>query len=937
MIAFDALAPRWPEISALLDEALALPAAERPRWLESLSDDRAGLRETLRELLAAQAGAETADFLGTLPRMAIAGGTARAGEPAGGDRVGPYRLVAELGRGGMGAVWLAERADGQMQRRVALKLPLVAWSDALMQRLLRERDILASLEHPNIARLYDAGLDAHGRPYFAMELVQGQRIDVYCNACEIPLRGRIALLLKVCAAVAHAHSRLVVHRDLKPDNIVVTPDGDVRLLDFGIAKLLEGEQTRATALTRWAGHALTLDYASPEQIRGEPIGTASDVYSLGVVAFELLAGAKPYRLRRGSAAELEDAIAGVEPLRASDAALRVADRKALRDDLDAILGTALKKDPAARYASATAFADDLQRYLDGHAVLARPDSGWYVARKFIARNRLPVAAATAVLAALGAGLAVALWQTTEARASLQRATLALEREAGVRRLLVETLAAVAARDERPYTDPASVSRLMQGKLAELEKLFEDLPYQRASMLNTVATQLPYFGDFESARVAWERYLTLTREVTLEPEQVLEGYIGHARALSLLGRWDEIEPSVAEGLRRVPPEPRLAGPRAELANELTKALIRSGARAKARALVLEHMQALGASPFASHKVRWDMQSLLGRIERGFDDEASLQRARAAYDGYVGNADSSVSQIGRAAMYLGLAHAALGQLDQAEPPLRESLRRYTEIFGPVDRDTVDATAQLAGVLAARGRHAEAQQMLVQTLALVRKRPGPDTANNEVVLLVRQLEASVMQGDLQMARTIDEALQGRDEQADQHRVGLVSRARLLAAQGRPQAAVDLLGAWLQRRPAPQLGRPEGMRVRLALAESELAAGAHEAAAARLTALQAELERAGATLTWNRRLAVELLASAQARQGAAPAGWAMVEALDREARGRLAPPSQLDAAQSIARRIALLRATGRAADAGALQAPLEAALRDQHADSPHRALLSQ
>ena len=238
-----------------------------------------------------------------------------------GALVGPYRLLRELGVGGMGSVWLAERADGTLKRQVALKLPRASWARGLAERMARERDILASLEHPNIARLYDAGTDAQGRPFLALEYVEGQPIDVYCSERALSIRQRLQLLLEVASAVTFAHSRLVVHRDLKPSNILVTADGQVRLLDFGIAKLMEGDRTQETQLTQMAGRALTLDYASPEQIRGEPIGTASDVYSLGVVAYELLAGAKPYKLKRGSAAELEETIATVDaPLASATAA-----------------------------------------------------------------------------------------------------------------------------------------------------------------------------------------------------------------------------------------------------------------------------------------------------------------------------------------------------------------------------------------------------------------------------------------------------------------------------------------------------------------------------------------------------------------------------------------------------------------------------------------
>jgi len=422
MSPLNTLTHRWPEINALLDEALALPGEARAVWLAGLAGERAALRSTVGNLLAAHAEAESADFMQTLPRVAT---TPEPGavltEAAAGQRVGPYRLLAPLGQGGMGVVWRAERADGQGQRTVALKLPRLVWGGAVAQRLARERDILARLVHPHIARLYDAGVDEFGRPWLAMELVEGQPIDAHCAARGLGTAARLRLILQAADAVAHAHALLVVHRDLKPANILVTDGGDVRLLDFGIAKLIEGDAAGATAITQLAGRALTPDYASPEQIRGEALGTASDVYSLGVVAFELLSGAKPYRLQRGSAAELEEAIALADPPLASTVATSPAAKQALRGDLDAILLHALRKEPAARYASITALADDLRRHLAHEPVLARPDGLAYRAGRFASRHRLQVASATLVAAALVAGTTVALWQAREASRQAERA------------------------------------------------------------------------------------------------------------------------------------------------------------------------------------------------------------------------------------------------------------------------------------------------------------------------------------------------------------------------------------------------------------------------------------------------------------------------------------------------------------------------------------
>jgi eukaryotic-like serine/threonine-protein kinase len=415
----------WPALSALLDEALALPASERSAWLAALAGERSALRETLARLLEAATGVETDELLDVLPRFgapADEGGDPLAA-PAPDDAVGPYRLLSELGRGGMGAVWLAERADAQPRRKIALKLPHIGWAPGLAARLARERDILASLAHPNIARLYDAGVDQIGRPYLALEYVDGVPIDRYCENHALSLRARLDLVLQIAAAVGHAHTRLVVHRDLKPSNILVTANGEVRLLDFGIAKLLQDEDGgEATELTRIAGRALTPDYASPEQIRGEPIGTASDVYSLGVVSYELLAGARPYRLKGGTGANgLADAIAHAEAPLASRVATDPVLKRQLIGDLDAILNKALKKDPAERYATVVAFAEDIERHLRHAPVAARPDRIAYRTRKFVVRHALQVTAGALVLAALLVGSGVALWQSRQARLEAARA------------------------------------------------------------------------------------------------------------------------------------------------------------------------------------------------------------------------------------------------------------------------------------------------------------------------------------------------------------------------------------------------------------------------------------------------------------------------------------------------------------------------------------
>jgi len=416
------------------DRALDLAENEREAWLSALSATDAPLAARVQALLAAHAQARAQGFMHEpvqLPAPVGVDGDSGAAVGAGalepGAMLGPYRLVREIGAGGMGVVWLAERADGLFKRPVALKLPhLGPNAKAFVERFAREREILAALDHPNIARLYDAGVSAQGQPYLAIEYVEGERLDTWCDRQRLGPGERVRLFIDVLHAVQYAHGRLVVHRDLKPANILVTRDAQVKLLDFGIARLLAESGSEPTALTQLGGGALTPDYASPEQIGGGAIGIASDVYSLGVVLYELLAGQRPYKLKRDTRGALEDAILAADVKRPSEAAIDADTarargthparlRRQLRGDLDTIVTHALAKQPAARYTTTSAFADDLQRHLDGRPVLARSASGLHRAGKFVLRHRYAVGSAAAVLALVAGSAVLATMQAIKAR------------------------------------------------------------------------------------------------------------------------------------------------------------------------------------------------------------------------------------------------------------------------------------------------------------------------------------------------------------------------------------------------------------------------------------------------------------------------------------------------------------------------------------------
>ena len=426
---------QFARISQLLDESLDMSADDRLAWLVDLerSDpESAGILRTLLDLQSNSSkhslleGNVVADLVGPLPdsdSILI------------GRQFGPYRVLSLLGHGGMGSVWLAERADGLFARQVALKLIHPALMGKIMtERASREREILASLNHPHIARLIDAGFSEDSQPYLALEYVAGTTITEYCDDHRLVLRSRLELFRQVLSAVQYAHAHLVIHRDLKPSNVLVTKDGQVYLLDFGIAKLLTEGKATETELTRVGGRALTPDYAAPEQIAGAPMTTAADVYALGVIFYELLTGERPYKLKRESVGALEEAILRTDPAAPSRSAISESAAgargatpkklaKSLAGDLDTIVLKALKKKPTERYATANAFDEDVARYLGGEVVMAQRDSLAYRVAKFVGRHRVGIAAITILILILAGGLAAT---TYEARVA------ATQRDAAIR-------------------------------------------------------------------------------------------------------------------------------------------------------------------------------------------------------------------------------------------------------------------------------------------------------------------------------------------------------------------------------------------------------------------------------------------------------------------------------------------------------------------------
>ena len=401
----------WQKFSPLLDQAMDMDERQRDEWLKQLEPENPEAAAFIRAYFDTREKAAQLGFL----EGSVTGGEA---EPSWiGKQVGPYTISALIGQGGMGNVWLALRSDGRFEGRFALKfLRAILSQIGGTGRFLREGKLLARLTHPNIARLIDAGMTPDGDPYLVLDYVDGVPIDQYCDSHALSIEARLELFLEVLAPIAHAHANLVVHRDIKPSNVLVDASGGVKLLDFGIAKLLEsdGQAEADIGLTREGGVALTPAYASPEQLTGGAVSVASDVYSLGILLYLLLTGRHPGGEGPLTAAQLMHSTLSVEPARPSVAVVGKL-RKQLRGDIDTIVGKALKKEASLRYASVTAFADDISRYLRHQPIAARPDTFAYRSRKFIRRNRVPVALAALAVFAILAGLVGTLLQAAAAR------------------------------------------------------------------------------------------------------------------------------------------------------------------------------------------------------------------------------------------------------------------------------------------------------------------------------------------------------------------------------------------------------------------------------------------------------------------------------------------------------------------------------------------
>lgn len=705
---------RWQRLSPLLDALLEMTAEQRVEHLLVLSCEDPLLAKELERLLLLDAG--DVEFMAT-PVMQLPMGATP------GARFGPYRLERLLGEGGMGQVWLAARADGMYERKVALKLLRPGLVDpSLRQRFDREREILARFAHPFIARLLDAGVDQQGQPYLALEYIEGEPITTWCQARQLDIAARLDLFRQICDAVSHAHANLIVHRDLKPSNILVTPDGHVRLLDFGIAKLLDVNPLPVEQ-TRTGVRAFTLHYAAPEQIRGEPVTTMTDVYSLGVVLYELLVGSKPYRLKRQTDAEWEQAILEGEPVKPSQAALhaealvarpytpqRLA--KALVGDLDNILLKVLSKPAAQRYVSAEALSQDLLSYLRGRPVLARGESMGYRIRKYLSRHRWSIAAGGAIVLVLVSALGVVAWQA-------QRALREAARAQAMQRFIAELFQDAGS---SPNT-PIDLRSLLDMGILRGEHSLARQPLARAELYGVVAQLRLSLGDYREADELLQRQAKLLAQLPEAPFSMqleavtLYGNVQHqlGNSADCVQRMVPIDAAVRDEESRLPQQ--VAAYYTQLGRcyrDLNQGKVAQPLFVRALDLRRKQNDESGVA-----EVTLDMAALeadAGKPVVALRTIATgLERLRQKAGDHHPEAISMLRS-------MCVLERITDAVDAAVHDCRQSLKLSQELHGPNHRDTIDAKRQLAALYVDQGRFSEAETIFLDTTAWMRSRFSP-----------------------------------------------------------------------------------------------------------------------------------------------------------------------------------------------------------------------
>ncbi len=743
---------RWSRIQEVFHATLERPESERWDFLTDACVDDADLRAEVASLIAAH---EDEGPVGDFSERGVEG-------PAPAERIGLYRLIRRIGEGGMGSVFLAERQGPDYTQTVALKLIQGAAVNPMLEDRLRiERRILARLEHPGIARLVDGGTTESGQAYYAMEYVQGTSLLRYCDEQRLTVADRLRLFIEICGAVHHAHSQLVVHRDLKPGNIFVTSEGRPKLLDFGIAKLLDDAQSGVSAAPTapW----FTPAYASPEQVTGGSVGTASDQYALGVVLFELLTGRLPYEFASASPVHIAQVICEHQPARPSArvvevptvvadhdgvAALRRSSperlRRSLSGDLDTIVLKALTKEPTRRYHSVEQFADDLRRHLDGKPVLARPDSVGYRVSKFVGRHRITVLAAAVVVASLVGGIVAATWQATVASRERNRAEVALRRSEGVAEFVIDLFST-----EDASMDVSHARALLERGRRQAEELSAQ-PEVQAQTFDALARAFYNLAQYQEAADLY------TRAYEIRQHLFPNGHVDVARSLTRmsdavgrLGLGDSTQRLLVAAWQM---EQRL-GPTADRAELETLTELGRVARGYGRLeesdTILRQALAVGNGrvdpddPLRMEILHQLAMTALGRrelveAERLFREIITTRRRRLGPDD---------PQVAAAMVFLGDVMTQVGHPDQAEALYREGLRIAEQSLGPESVRLLHGINSLASLLAGAGKGDEAIALMRRGVRIAEQAYGTDN-----IAAARQKESFA--GVLHRAGRHDEA---------------------------------------------------------------------------------------------------------------------------------------------------------------------------------------
>lgn len=679
---------QWERLKAAFAELASLDTANRALRLKALVSDTAVHAELSALLLAS-------DSMGDRFEKGAAGlaGLERSAQLEG-KRLGPWQIVREIGHGGMGAVYEAHRSDDQYTKRAALKTIAAGRdSDAIIRRFRHERQILARLEHPNIATLLDGGITPDGQPYFVMEYVEGQPIDKWCAAHQLDVRDRVQLFRQVCAAVQYAHEQLVVHRDLKPRNILVASDGTVRLLDFGIAKVLDPTHSD-DALTQTGSLPMTAVYASPEQRRGRPVATASDIYSLGVVLYELLAGIRPYP---GEVPDLDT----IEqpPTAPSRAASDRRLQRSLAGELDSIVLKALRPEPDRRYRSAQLLADDLGRYLNGEPVAAQSDALGYRLGKFVRRNKAAVIAAVLAIVALLGATAVSVYQASVSRQERDRALREARRTEQVTEFFQNVFA--SAQPQRQGS-AVTVVEAIDSAIVRADSAFANEPDLQAAVKLTLGSTLTNMYLYERARPLLEDALRLRRS--------LDGGTPSREQSDALFNLAAIEAEIGD-----------AG--------------------KAESLYRASLGIRGSLPTVDSAGIYDG---LGNVAEAMLNQGKLAGAAALYD-TVGKAldrlrPNDLERRATTRANLGTALSQLGRYVEAEPVLREAVRLFEQARGPDDPGVASALQPLAGTLIFNGKFAEAEQLARRAIAINEREFG--RTNPATLSALRMLTSALVE---------------------------------------------------------------------------------------------------------------------------------------------------------------------------------------------------